>query len=115
MKRGNKRVFGREMQQRKAFMKGLLTALITHGRIQTTVARAKSLKPAADKLVTQAKRGTIVSRRLLLRSVGTAAATKLFKDIAPKFATRAGGYTRVVKLQRRLSDGSAMAIIEFVQ
>lgn len=115
MKRGSKRTFGREMQQRKAFLKGLLTALIAHGRIQTTVARAKSLKPIADKLVTRAKRGTIVSRRLLLRQVGSAAATKLFKEIAPKFSARAGGYTRVVKLTRRASDGSQMALIEFVQ
>lgn len=109
------------MQQRKAFLKALLTALITNGRIRTTVPRAKTLKTMADKLVTQAKRGlpagrqgTIASRRLLLRSVGTAAANKLFKDIAPKFALRAGGYTRVVKLASRTSDAAPMAIIEFV-
>ncbi|MCC6934283.1 MAG: 50S ribosomal protein L17 [Candidatus Yanofskybacteria bacterium] len=115
MKRGSNRQFGREFQQRKAFLKSLLTALVSHGKIRTTVARAKSLKPAADKLVTQAKRGTLASRRLLLRSVGSAAATALTKDIAPKFASRAGGYTRIVKLGQRSSDGSPMAIIEFVQ
>lgn len=102
------------MQQRKAFLKGLLTALITNGRIRTTVPRAKTLKTVADKLVTQAKRGTIASRRLLLRSVGTAAANKLFTDIAPKFALRAGGYTRVIKMAARTSDAAPMAIIEFV-
>ena len=89
MKRGNKRVFGREMQQRKAFIKGLLTALIAHGKIRTTTARAKT-KTEADKLVTQAKRGTIAGRRLLMRKVGTEAATKMFKEVAPKFADRAG-------------------------
>lgn len=102
------------MQQRKAFLKALLTALVEHGRIRTTEARAKTLKTEADKIVTRAKRGTVASRRLLLRQVGSTAATKLAKDIAPKFADRAGGYTRVIKLGRRMSDGSPMAIIEFV-
>jgi large subunit ribosomal protein L17 len=114
MKRGNKRIFGREMQQRKAFLKGLLTALISHGRIRTTLPRAKTLKTEADKLVTRAKRGTIHSRRLLLRHVGTAAAAKLSTEVAPKFTDRQGGYTRVVRMGRRGSDGSEMAIIEFV-
>lgn len=114
MKRGNKRVFGRQMQQRKAFLKGLLTALVTHGRIRTTEARAKTLKTVADKAVTQAKRGTIASRRLLVRSLGSTTAEKLARDIAPKFASRHGGYTRVVKLGRRSSDGSPTALIEFV-
>jgi len=115
MKRGNKRTFGREMQQRKAFLKGLLTALVTHGRIRTTTARAKTLKTVADKAVTSAKKGTLASRRLLLRSVGPVAAAKLARDIAPKFATRQGGYTRVIRLGRRSSDGSSVAIVEFVQ
>jgi large subunit ribosomal protein L17 len=114
MKRGNKRVFGREMQQRKAFIKSLLTALVSHGRIRTTVARAKTLKTEADKAVTSAKRGTLASRRLLLRRVGSVAAAKLAKDIAPKFADRHGGYTRVIRLGQRMSDGSEMALIEFV-
>ncbi len=114
MKRGNQRVFGREMQQRKAFIKGLLNSLITHGRIRTTVARAKAIKTEADKLVTRAKKGTMASQRILNGRVGTVAAAKLVKDIAPKFADRAGGYTRVVKLGRRQSDGSPLAIIEFV-
>ncbi len=114
MKRGNKRTFGREMQQRKAFLKGLLTALVAHGKIKTTTARAKTLKTIADKAVTQAKRGTLASRRLLLRSVGADAAAKLSKEIAPKFTDRAGGYTRVIKLGRRGSDGSPVAIVEFV-
>ena len=61
-----------------------------------------------------AKKGTITGRRLLLRQVGADAATKMFKDIAPKFADRAGGYTRVIKLGRRQSDGSPVAIVEFV-
>jgi large subunit ribosomal protein L17 len=115
MKRGNQRTFGREMQQRKAFIKGLLTGLVEHGRIRTTLARAKTLKTEADKLVTRAKGNTLASRRLLARWVGPAAATKLFKDIAPGFAARHGGYTRIIKTGQRQSDGSPMALIEFVQ
>ncbi len=115
MKRGNQTIFGREFNQRKAFIKGLLTALVEHGKIKTTEVRAKVLKTEADKLVTVAKKGTLHGRRLLLRQVGTAAAAKLATDIAPKFAERHGGYTRVVKLGRRDSDGSPMALIEFVQ
>jgi large subunit ribosomal protein L17 len=115
MKRGNQRVFGREVQQRKAFVKGLLTALIQHGKIRTTEARAKTIKLEADKLVTRAKTGTLASRRLLLRSIGTEAAGKLFLEVAPKFATRNGGYTRVLKLGRRGSDAAPMAVLEFVQ
>ncbi len=102
------------MQQRKAFIKGLLTALIMHGRIRTTVARAKTLKVEADKLVTRAKKGTVASHRLLLAHVGPAAAAKMAKEIAPKFAGRAGGYTRVTKLGQRQSDASPVAVIEFV-
>lgn len=115
MKRSGKRIFGREMQQRKAFLKALLTALVEHGRIRTTQARAKTLKTVADKMVTRAKRGTLASRRLLLSHVGSIAAAKLAKEIAPRFVGRPGGYTRVIKLGRRPSDGSPMALIEFVQ
>ncbi len=114
MKRGNQTIFGREFNQRKAFIKGLLTGLVEHGKIRTTEVRAKALKREADKLVAKAKKGTLASRRLLLRQVGTAAAAKLAKEIGPKFAARAGGYTRVVKLGRRNSDGAPMALIEFV-
>ena len=114
MKRGNKRIFGRTHKQRHAFIKGLLTALIEHGKIRTTSARAKTLKSEADRMVTRAKRGTLASRRILLRHVGPAAAAKLAKDIAPKFAGRAGGYTRVTRLGRRMSDGSEIALVEFV-
>jgi large subunit ribosomal protein L17 len=115
MKRGSHRVFGREFQQRKAFMKALLTGLIEHGKITTTEARAKSLRITAEKLVTRAKRSTVASRRLLLGSVGAQAAKKLVTDIAPLMSTRAGGYTRITKTTRRLSDGSPMAVIEFVR
>jgi len=115
MKRGNVRKFGRQFQQRNALIKGLLTSLVEHDRIRTTEARAKTLKVAADKLVTTAKKGTMASRRLLLRDVGTKAATKLFRDIAPRYAGRSGGYTRVLHMDARTSDAARMALIEFVK
>jgi large subunit ribosomal protein L17 len=115
MKRGNQRKFGRVARQRTALMKGLLTALVEHGRIRTTEARAKSLRVEADKLVTTAKAGTMHGRRLLGRRLGAKAATKLAKDIAPAMSARQGGYTRVLKLGRRSSDAAPMAIIEFIK
>lgn len=114
MKRGNKRKFGREFQQRRAFLKGLLTALITNGRIRTTEARAKTIRGEADKLITRAKQGTLASRRLLLTKIGTVAVQKLTADIAPKMTDRSGGYTRITKLGQRTADGASMAIIEFI-
>ncbi|HXV26811.1 MAG TPA: 50S ribosomal protein L17 [Candidatus Paceibacterota bacterium] len=114
MRRGNKRKFGRESAQRNAFFKALATGLIEHGRIRTTEARAKSLRPVAEKLVTRAKQGDLAARRILSAKLGPAAVTKLMGDIAPRFADRKGGYTRVVKLGRRTSDGAPMAVIEFV-
>ena len=115
MRRGSKRKFGRELQQRKAFIKGLLVALIAHQKIRTTVARAKTLKVEADKLVTLGKRNTLHSRRLAAARVGVASAGELVKVIVPLMATRQGGYTRVLKLGNRASDGSPMALIEFVK
>ncbi len=114
MKRGNERKFGRNFPQRKALVKSLLTGLVEHGRIRTTVAKAKTVRIAADKLVTMAKKGTVASRRQLLTHVGATAAAKLAKDWAPKFAERNGGYTRVLKLGARASDAAPMALIEFV-
>ncbi|MDP2647672.1 MAG: 50S ribosomal protein L17 [Candidatus Yanofskybacteria bacterium] len=114
MKRGNKRKFGRKRNQRNALAKSLATALIDHGRITTTRAKAKTLSTYADKLVTQAKRQNLASRRILAQTLGPKAVKKLVDEIAPKFKERNGGYTRVINLDRRISDGSPMALIEFV-
>ena len=115
MKRGSQPKFSREYAQRGALLKGLLSSLIEHGRITTTETRAKALRIEADKLVTTAKAGTMHGRRLLGRSIGAVAAKKLTVEIAPTFAARQGGYTRVLKLGRRTSDAAPMAIIEFVK
>ena len=115
MRRGNKRKFGRERKTRAALYKALATALVEHGRIQTTKAKAKSLSSYVDKLVTRAKKNDLTARRLLATKVGQAAVRKLVADIAPKFSDRQGGYTRVINLPRRQSDGAQMSLIEFVQ
>lgn len=113
MKRSPHRKFGREPVQRKAMYKALATALIDKERIQTTQAKAKSLSSFADKLVNRAKKGDLASRRLLLTHVGAKATDKLMKEIGPRFKERNGGYTRVIRMGRRISDGSPIALVEF--
>ncbi len=109
--------FHRPKEQREALFVNLACQLIEHGRIETTLPKAKALRPFVEKLVTLAKKETVHARRLLnarLRN-NTKAATKLFKEIAPLFKERNGGYTRIYKLGRRRGDDAEMAIIEFVE
>ena len=113
MRRGNKRKFGRETDQRKALYKGLATALIDHGQIKTTEAKAKSLSTFIDKLVLKASQGDTASQRFILKYVGVKATKKLMSEVGPRFKDKKGGYTRVIKLGQRMSDGSPMALIEF--
>lgn len=115
MRRGKKRKFGREKNQRKALYKALATALIENGKIQTTVAKAKSLSQFADKLVTQAKKESLAARKLLGYNLGDKAAKKLISEIGPKFKDRSGGYTKVLRLGQRIGDGAEMAQIEFTK
>ena len=113
MKRGNNRKFGRVRKVRKALYKALATALIDHGRIETTLAKAKSLSNFMYKLITKAKKESSVSaQRLLRHDIGEKATKKLVAEVGPKFKEKKGGYTRVLKVGRRLSDGAEMAIIE---
>jgi large subunit ribosomal protein L17 len=103
------------MTQRDALMRSLARNLINEGRITTTLAKAKSLRPMVEKLVTKAKTGTLASRRLVNSRVQGEKETKeLFDTIAKKYADRKGGYTRIVKLPRRELDAAEMAMIEFV-
>ncbi|WP_457622772.1 50S ribosomal protein L17 [Persephonella sp.] len=110
--------FHRPKEQREALFVNLAIALIEHGKIETTLPKAKALRPFVEKLVTLAKKETVAARRLLnarLRN-NTKAATKLFKEIAPLLKERDGGYTRIYKLdKRRRGDDAQMAIIEFVE
>lgn len=109
------RKFGRERGLRRALLRSLAEALIKHGRITTTEAKAKELRPYIEKLVTTARRGTLASQRRVIARLGTATrAHKLVKEIAPKYQERPGGYTRIIKLPPRRSDSSPMAVIEFV-
>lgn len=113
----NKRKFGREKNQRNALMKGLVLSMIAHGKIETTFAKAKELRPMIEKLITNCLKGTLASRRLVISKLygKKAEGNKLFDEIAPKFKDRNGGYTRITKLPQRLGDGSHMAVIEFIQ
>jgi len=110
------RKFGREKNGRIALMKGLAASLIAHERILTTEAKAKELRPKVEKMVTKAKNPTLANRRNLLAGFYNNAdvVEKLIADVAPRYKERAGGYTRITKLVARKSDGSPMAVIEFV-
>ncbi len=109
-----KRKFGRVQKVRNALMKSLALSLVVNGKIKTTDAKARELRPYAEKMVTQGRLGTVAARRLLAAKIGVSGAEKLVKEIAPKYMDRKGGYTRITKLPARLSDGSLMAVIEFV-
>jgi len=112
----NKRKLSRTTGQRNALLKTLATSLITVGKIKTTEAKAKELRPFIEKLVTLAKTGTIHSRRTIIGRLGdNLASKKLFLETGVEHKDRKGGYTRIVKLPKRLKDASKMAYIEFVK
>jgi len=109
------RKLGRTSSHRKAMFRNQLTALFTHERIVTTLAKAKELRPMAERMVTLAGTGTLPARRKVLTMVADKdVVRRLFDDIAPRFVERAGGYTRIMRLGRRRGDGAELAIIEFV-
>ena len=106
---------GRSPSHRRALYSNLTGALITHGRIETTEAKAKAVRPLAEKLVTLGKRGDLHARRQAFSELrSNEVVHKLFSDVAPRFADRPGGYTRIVKLGPRQGDAADMALIEFV-
>ncbi|HEY7810679.1 MAG TPA: 50S ribosomal protein L17 [Allosphingosinicella sp.] len=113
------RVAGRKLQRtsshRAALFRNMAAALIKHEQITTTLAKAKELRPYTEKLITLAKKGGLSNRRLAhARLLDETQLTKLFDTIAPRYADRSGGYTRVIKAGIRASDAAAMAIIELV-
>ncbi len=108
------RKLGRTRNQRAALLRSLMLSLVVHGKITTTLAKAKEVRPHAEKLVSKAKLGTLASRRAASVLIGIPASKKLFDVLAPQFKDRAGGYTRIVKMPPRLSDNAEMALIEFV-
>jgi large subunit ribosomal protein L17 len=106
---------GRDSAHRKALYSNLAGALIEHGRIKTTQAKAKAVKPFAEQMITLGKRGDLHARRLALAELRSQDVVhQLFADVAPRFADRAGGYTRIVKLGPRLGDAAEMVYLELV-
>jgi len=113
--RAKARQLSRTASHRKALLANLATSLIKHGRIVTTEAKAKELRPFAERLITLARRGDLHARRLVERRIkDRAAAQKLFKELGPRFASRPGGYTRILKLGHRAGDGAEVARIELL-
>ena len=109
------RNFSRTANQRKALLRGLVSSLIEHQRIETTLAKAKAIKGIAEKMVTFGKKNDLHSKRMVLSFIpNRAIMTKLFSDIAPRFADRNGGYLRIVQTRQRVNDRAPMAIIEFI-
>ena len=115
---GNKnRTFGRPRNQRTALIRGLAVSLIRDGKIKTTEAKAKELRPFIERLVTHSKKNTVAARRIVASRLGEPSALvikKVFEELAPRFAARAGGYTRVIKVGRTQA-GRDEAVIEFVE
>jgi large subunit ribosomal protein L17 len=106
---------GRTADHRKALLANQVCSLIEHQRIKTTLAKAKAVRPLAERMVTLGKNGSIHARRTALATLRQKnAVKKLFDDIAPRSAERNGGYTRIVKLGQRKSDSASMAFIEWV-
>ena len=106
---------GRTSSHRNALLANQVCSLIEHSRIKTTLAKAKAVRPLAEKMVTLGKRGDLHARRLAAGELGQKdAVKKLFAEVAPRAATRQGGYTRIIKLGPRQSDSAPMAYIEWV-
>jgi large subunit ribosomal protein L17 len=106
---------GRKPAHRRATLRNLVTNLIEKERITTTVLRAKAARPLAEKMITLGKRDSLHARRQAAAFLQTPGATKkLFADLAPRFADRAGGYTRIIRAGWRIGDGAEIAILEFI-
>ena len=106
----------RDSAHRKALMMNLSKEIIEHGRIKTTAAKAKAVRPEIEKLITLGKRGDLHARRQALSTLAQDkfAVHRLFEELAPRYADRAGGYTRILKLGPRRSDASEMVLIELL-
>ncbi|MBI4827077.1 MAG: 50S ribosomal protein L17 [Thermodesulfovibrionia bacterium] len=108
------RGFGRNTKQRKALLRGLVISLLTHLKIETTVAKAKETRKIAEKIITLGKKGDLHARRLAMSSIPDEnSITKLFNEIAPKIS-RTSGYLRVLQTRNRIGDNASMAVLEFV-
>ncbi len=107
---------GRDAAHRKAMLRNLATDLLKHERVTTTLAKAKAVRPVAERLVTLGKRDTLHARRHAARMIREEdVLSKVFNELAPRYAERPGGYTRIMRLDTRPGDRAAMAIIELVE
>ena len=113
----SKRRFSRTSEHRQSMFKSMVCSLIEHERIKTTLPKAKELRPIVEKIVTLARENSLHVRRLLLSRLhnNKAVTKKLLENIGPRYATRPGGYTRIMKAGFRYGDAAPMAIIEFVK
>ncbi len=109
------RKFGRKRSQRVALLRSLAHSLALKGKIRTTEAKAKALRPHMEKLITLGKKQSPASRRVLESRVGSRAAQKIATELAIRYKGRAGGYTRIIKMGPRRADASPEALIEFVK
>ena len=114
-KRKKGRKLNRERDQRKALLKSISRSLLLHKKIKTTQAKAKEVSGFTEKLITKAKKGDLASRRFLLKFFSKDIVKTMIDEIAPQYKDRKGGYTRIIKLGPRKSDGAKMAIIELVE
>ena len=113
--RARGRQLSRTASHRRALLANMATSLLTHERVVTTEAKAKELRPYVERLITLARRGDLHARRLVERRIkDRAAAQRLFGELGPRFASRPGGYTRIVKLGHRSGDGAELARIELL-
>jgi large subunit ribosomal protein L17 len=114
-----KHVFGRKLKrdinERKALFKGLMSSLVLHEKIETTESKAKAIKGEVDKLITNAKKEDALARKLLSDKLSPEASEKMIKDIAPRFNKRQGGYTKTVRLGKRFGDDATMVLLEWVE
>jgi len=109
------RKLGRDASHRKALYANLTSALIEHGRIKTTAAKAKEVRPVAEQMITLGRRGGVPARRQALKFLRSQDVVhKLFSDVGPRFADRAGGYSRIVRIGPRLGDAAEMVYLELV-
>jgi large subunit ribosomal protein L17 len=113
--RAKNRQLSRTSSHRRAMLSNMATSLFMHGKVVTTVAKAKELRPVAEKLITLARRGDLHARRLVEKRIrDKAVSTALFKEIGPRFAARPGGYTRIIRLGHRVGDGADTARLELL-
>ena len=109
------RLFGRTSNQRKALLKGLVTSLLEHERIETTEAKAKEVRRIAEKIISLGLKGDLHAKRLAFSYLSNrTSVAKLFSEIAPRFSGRNGGYLRIIQTRNRVNDSAPMAVLEFI-